>query len=189
MRHWTNAASVTDLGNLMADWLEGRIPKRPGYYGRRPDPETTTRMIRTLAATNRAGYVTDNSQPGCDGIGFDGARWRQRAAVTGFIADRGLLATILDAARRHGLRVVLDSPAMVVTERAGQPYTQFGGTITGRDLHTMWDGIGRDAWGEIRTARQLAIIDPQWGPSDRLWDVLDQIDHMLDELQRRGEVS
>jgi hypothetical protein len=39
----------------------------------------------------------------------------------------------------------------------------------------MWDGIGRDAWADIRTARQVAIIDPHQGPSDRLWDLLDQI--------------
>lgn len=175
MRHWNKAASVADLGQLMADWLEGRIPRRPGYYGRRPDPETTTRLIRTLAAINRAGYVTDCSQPGSDGPGFDGARWRQRAGVTGFIADRALLGTLLDAARRRGLQVVLDSPAVVVTERAGQPYTQFGGIMTGRDLHVLWDGISRAAWAEIRTARQLSIIDPQWGPSDLLWDVLDQV--------------
>jgi hypothetical protein len=28
---WKNAGSVADLGNLMADWLQGRIRTWPGY--------------------------------------------------------------------------------------------------------------------------------------------------------------
>jgi hypothetical protein len=178
MRHWSNAASVADLGNLMADWLEGRIPKRPGYFGRRPDPETTTRLIRTLAAINRAGYVTEGSQPGCDEMSTGRAKrthWLQCAAVQGFITDLGLLGTIRDAARRASLTVIVDGPQTVVTWVDGKPYTAFGGTVRGGDLRIMWDGIGRDAWADIRTARQVAIIDPHQGPSDRLWDLLDQI--------------
>jgi hypothetical protein len=178
MRHWKDAASVADLGQFMADWLEGRIPKRPGYYGRRPDPETSTRMIRTLAAINRAGYVTISSQPGCDEMSQGrarGTRWVQCAAVDGFIGDTALLATIRDAARRTGLTVIVDGPQQVVTWVDDQPYTAFGGVVRGGDLRGMWDGIGRDAWAEIKTARQVAIIDPHKGPSDRLWDLLDQI--------------
>jgi hypothetical protein len=178
MRHWNKTASVADLGNLMADWLEGRIPKRPGYYGRRPDPETTTRLIRTLAAINRAGYVTTDSQPGIDEMGEGaarGTRWVQSAAVQGLIADPGLLATIQDAARRTGLTVIVDGPQRVVTWVDGRPYTAFGGVLGKGDLRREWDGIGSDAWAEIRTARQVAVIDPHRGPSDRLWDVLDEI--------------
>lgn len=174
MRHWKEARTVADLGNLMADWLEGRIPKRPGYYGASPDPETTPRLIRTLAAINRLGYVTDSSQPGADETGFDGARWRQRAAVTGFIAEATLLGAIRIAARSSGLQMAVDAPRVVVTERAGKPYTAFGGTMARRDLRLVWSGIGRDAWDQVQTARQVVVFDPQWGPSDRLWTMLDQ---------------
>lgn len=178
MRHWNKAASVADLGQLMADWLEGRIPRSPGYAARRPDPETTSRMIRTLAAINRAGYVTDCSQPGCDEMSTGRGRrshWLQCAAMQGFITDLGLLGTLRDAARRTGLTVIVDGPQTVVTWVDGKPYTAFGGIVRGGDLRVMWDGIGRDAWDEIQHAHHVAIIDPRRGPSDRLWDMLDQV--------------
>lgn len=177
MRHWKDARTLADAGRLMADWLEGDIPRRPGYYGR-PDPETTTRLIRILAAINRAGYLTTDSQPGCDEMGTgrsSSQRWVQCAAVDGFIADPGLLATIRDAARRTGLTMIVDGPQTTVTWVDGQPYTAFGGIVRGRYLRGMWDGIGPDAWREIQTAHQVAVIDPHRGPSDRLWDMLDQV--------------
>lgn len=174
MRHWKDAKTVADLGQLMADWLEGRIPRRPGYGDTRPDPETNE-LIPVLAACNRAGFITDSSQPGFDGPGFDGAHWRQRAAVTGFVADRALLARLASEARAAGLQIVTDGRPVVAVERNGESRLAFGDKIRRGYMRTIWGGIGRDALREVSAAQQIAIIDPVWGESDRLWQMLRQV--------------
>jgi hypothetical protein len=104
---WQSANTVADLGGLMARWLEGDLKSWPGYQpGYGPDDETR-RLIPTLAALNRAGFLTDSSQPGEMGPGFDGAWWSQRAAVSGFVADRALLRELLFAAADNALLTVV----------------------------------------------------------------------------------
>lgn len=76
-RRWHEALSLADLGELTAQWLEGAIWS-PWYGGSEPDPETGP-LVPLLAQMNRAGYVTDFSQPG-----EVDADWAQRAAVTGY---------------------------------------------------------------------------------------------------------
>ena len=81
---WEAARTLADLGELTAQWLEGAIASQPAYTpGCGPDPETAP-LIPVLACCNRAGYVTNGSQPGEAGTGYDGAWWEQRAAVEGF---------------------------------------------------------------------------------------------------------
>jgi hypothetical protein len=65
-----------DLGGLMARWLEGRTSYEPGYLAAGPDAETAS-LVPVLAQLNRAGYVTDFSQPG---IALDANGNGQRAA-------------------------------------------------------------------------------------------------------------
>ncbi|MDQ3275031.1 MAG: hypothetical protein M3Q39_08390 [Actinomycetota bacterium] len=91
---WYRARSLADLGELTARWLEGGIGSRPGYQPRcGPDVETR-RLIPTLAALNRGGYLTNSSQPGeAPTVGYDGRLWSQRAAVSGF-TDRATLDRI-----------------------------------------------------------------------------------------------
>jgi hypothetical protein len=61
---WRAARTLPDLGNATADWLEGKTASQPGYApGHGPDTETTG-LIPGLAAANRAGFVTRQSQPG-----------------------------------------------------------------------------------------------------------------------------
>lgn len=172
MRNWNKARTVGDLGNLMADWLEGRISKRPGYYGSSTDEETRA-LLPTLIACNRAGFVTEGSQPGQDGPAFDGRRWVQRAAVNGWVADEALYQRLVSGARRAGL-VVANGRPMTITEWDGRPHTSCGGRLSGRDLRTIWGGISREAFRAVEQAHEVAIIDPQWGPSDRLWRMLRQ---------------
>lgn len=172
MRHWNRARTVADLGNLMADWLEGRISKRPGYCGGETDPETRA-LLPTLIAVNRAGFVTDNSQPGCDEV-VQGKRWVQRAAVDGWIGDEALYRRLVTGARRMGLTVA-DGRAVIATEWGGRPHTAFGEGGALRDLRVTWQGTSREAFAAIQQAHHVAIIDPQWGPSDRLWRLLRQV--------------
>jgi hypothetical protein len=56
---WRTARTLADLGKLTARWLEGEITTTPSHLGP-PDSETTD-LIPTLAAANRAGFVTDQS--------------------------------------------------------------------------------------------------------------------------------
>jgi hypothetical protein len=181
-QRWKAARTLPDLAELMALWLEGRIDSRPGYqprYG--PDLESTD-LIPVLAAANRAGYLTDASQPGAADTGFDGAWWEQKAAVTGFVADSGLLRRLVAAAEAVGLHVVLhdllDPPGtgdVIVTTRDGQPYTGFGQALSIKDLDLMWRGCHRQAVNAVAESTQLTLIDPEFGLSVRLWNVLGYI--------------
>ncbi|OEJ20814.1 hypothetical protein AR457_41830 (plasmid) [Streptomyces agglomeratus] len=184
-RRWKTAATLTDLGALMALWLEGEISSWPGYapgYG--PDEETRE-LIPTLAAANRAGYVTISSQPGIDPEpGFDGLIWMQKAAVEGFVRDYDLLLALTDAAYEAGLDVetadTLDTGerGIVVTLRDGRPYTCFGGYIDGANLRqTIWPGIGSGALDDVFRAVRVTLAAPEYGAAAgaRVWEVLDSV--------------
>jgi hypothetical protein len=176
---WKNAATVADLGQAMADWLEGRLRTWPGYGDTRPDDETR-HLIPTLAAACRAGYVTTNSQPGLTpSRGHDGRIWRQRAWVEGWITDTALLGRIKTAAKRQGITVITHQPGsrsreyVPITEADGECCTGVGHHIGHRKLiATEWPGIGRHALHELRAATFLVLIDPEWGRDNRLWPAL-----------------
>lgn len=181
-RRWKSAGTFAELGELMVLWLEGQIETWPGHDGG-PDPETTA-LIPTLAACNRAGYLTSQSQPGQSGPGFDGLLWEQRAAVEGFIADARLLTRLCDAADGADLMVIVHSAGGVstgpregvtVTLRDGRDYTGFGMRLDGRHLACQWPGVAREPFREIAAAWQVTLIDPEYGRNDRLWPVLDQV--------------
>jgi hypothetical protein len=73
---WAAAVTLGQLGELVAEWLEGRIAAP--IYGEGPAPETAA-LIPALAHLNRSGFVTLDSQPG----EIDD-HWAQRAAVSGY---------------------------------------------------------------------------------------------------------
>lgn len=179
-RLWQSANTVADLGGLMARWLEGDIKSWPGYapnYG--PDGETRS-LIPTLAALNRAGFLTDSSQPGEMGPGFDGAWWSQRAAVSGFVADRELLARLLVAAADYALLTVVTGGQEVywpepipVTIRNSETVTDFGAHLGRRDLRCMWPTLNATAFTAVEAAWQVTIVAPDFGASgQRMWPVL-----------------
>lgn len=178
-RRWREARSLADLGLVAADWLEGRLPgEHPNGYDE-VDPETTL-LVPVLVAANRAGFVTDNSQPGHGrAVGFDGSRYEQRAAVDGWIAAGRLLDRIRVQARRAGMTVIAQRagsrprPGVPVTRADGEPVTWFGTWGPHRErVEWVWQGVGGRARRELRAATHLTLIDPEWGPSTRLWSVL-----------------
>lgn len=182
-RAWRSATTVADLGLLTARWLEGDLRSQAGYapgYG--PDDETAE-LVPTLAAVNRAGYLTDASQPGFNGAGYDGARWRQRAAVQGYIADLDLLDRIRSAADDADLLVVAHRPDTppgwpswaAVTLRENEIATAFGEKVRGRDLRASWAGVSDAAHRSLVAAHQLTLVDPEYGRNDVLWPLLDQL--------------
>lgn len=161
-RTWAGARALTDLGELTAQWLEGRIGSQPGYVPNCGPDDETRELIPALAAANRAGYLTTDSQPGSDGPGHDGRRWQQRAAVQGF-ATPTTLARLRHAAARHGL-LIADSPVPATT-RDGRVVTAFGGRMHDRDLRNIWSGVvSRDAYQAVKNATQVAVVCPDWGP-------------------------
>lgn len=171
---WSTADSLEDLGELMARWLEGAIPSRPAYTQHcGPDRETSP-LIPTLAACCRAGFLTDCSQPG-----MTGRHHRQRAAVSGLITDNTLLRTVTEQARRAGLTVVVNGhPGPVLVTEVGasrQPHTWFGHNLAPGDLSYLWYGINEMARTDLWLSHQVALIDPVYGPSDRLWRLLDRV--------------
>lgn len=178
-RLWRQAATFNDLCGLMARWLEGELSMWPGYADW-PDGETAA-LVPVLARANRAGFLSDQSQPGFDGVGFDGLRWQQRAAVSGLIADEELLARVRRAGDRAGVTVLIAHPwllpqglAVTGTIRGGQRYTEFGAYMPVRILRQVWPGVSRQAFAEIADAWQVTVIDPDFGRDDRVWAALDE---------------
>lgn len=177
---WRAASSIADLAELTALWLEGRIASHAGVMPNCGPDEETTHLVPVLALANRAGYLTDNSQPGISEPGFDGSWWAQRAAVTGWVrrdrAGIALVNRILAPAEAAGLIVCADShrDGVTVTSVDGRDYTTFGSHLTQRDLDTVWPArlIHRDPRRHLDRAIQLTVIDPVWGRDDVLWDVL-----------------
>jgi hypothetical protein len=177
-RTWKTARTFADMCDLMALWLEGGIRTRPAYLARRPEPETTE-LITTLAATCRAGFLTDDSQPG--GIS---RQWQQRPAVTGFVHDAAFLRRLVAGARSAGLTVVTagtgtstapEPGRVTVTEVKGQPFTWYGARVGRDDLLHLWQGLSLPATAALCAAEQVTVIDPVFGPGQRLWSMLDRI--------------
>ncbi|WP_275558522.1 hypothetical protein [Streptomyces sp. 5-6(2022)] len=176
---WKKAASVSDLGQLMADWLEGRHNAySPSSLSNGPDEETL-HLVPVLAACNRAGFVTTDSQPGETGVGDDGVRWEQRAAATGWVADQRLLDRIRLHARRAGMDIIAHRPdsgwrdGAVVTRIGSKGYTWFGRTEGRRkQVAFEWAEVGGRAARELRTSTYITIFDPVWGRDNVLWPAL-----------------
>lgn len=175
---WRQADTLPELCDLMARWVEGELSMWPGY-GDGADEETTY-LIPVLARANRAGFLTDQSQPGCDGPGFDGRRWIQRAAVSGLVADDQLLFALARVAEAQRLTILVRTPdddgripGVTATRVDGEAYTTFGARLSRRDLRNIWRWVSRDALDEITGALQVTLIDPEFGRNDRLWAALD----------------
>lgn len=186
-RLWGEARTLTDLGELVALWLHGRIPSQPGYMpGFGPDEETAE-LIPTLTALNRAGYVTDGSQPGCDEH-EDGRHWLQRAAVEGFadddtaqlLCETADLAGMIHVARRSAWRCSWRT-SVPVTLLNGRRHTGFGTQLSRRHLRWTYAECNREAQRALSDAWQVTLVDPEWGRDDRLWPLLRRV---VPELQR-----
>jgi|1185.fasta_scaffold04064_2 hypothetical protein len=187
-RLWRQAASLDQLGELMARWLEGDLTSWPGYAVASPDEETAD-LVPVLARANRAGFVTDASQPACDEVGASGRRWRQRAAVCGLVGDEELLNALARVAEAHRLTILVrtvdeDSrrPGITVTQVDGEAYTAFGGRLTRSELQHVWLGTSWSALAEIEAAWQVTLIDPMYGRDNRLWTALDEAIDLLNEV-------
>jgi hypothetical protein len=172
---WASARDLAHLGALTALWLEGELGECPGYCG--PPDDETRWLVPVLAACNRAGFLTDGSQPGYD---CGGDKWVQRAAVEGFAAaplaielcERALDAGLLAYARIAPWWRNRHSTAYPVSACDGRYVTSFGTTLSARYLRWQFSQCHRAAQAAVCGAIQVTLIDPQWGRNDRLWPAL-----------------
>lgn len=208
---WATASTLVQLGYLMADWLEGRIPSQPGYPGRQGPAQETLGLIRTLAALNRAGFVTKASQPAHGPIESDPGLWfRQRAAVEGW-CDEATLEDLRTVFRRiPEVRVIANKvaddadlateiPVTDVTVHEELPedgwgsYCWFGDTLSYRQLGETWREVGVDMFEVLTESWHVAIVDTEWGNNDRLWPILSQYAQLAwlrrNGLLRRGKTA
>jgi hypothetical protein len=174
---WLSARTLADLGELTAQWLEGKILHSPSYP--EPDPETTE-LIPVLAAANRAGFVTHQSQPGVPRCA-DGSA--QRANVSGF-AGPDAFARLMTAASSADLIVTaaraLDGseerqfgPLFAITLDEGEEFTWDGIALSRSILHSDYrQECHPSVIDELCSAWQITLIDPAWGRNDVLWPVL-----------------
>ena len=199
-RRWRSAAGLHDLGSLVASWLIGDIASQPGYQPNCGPEEETQHLIPVLVAVNRLGYVTDSSQPGFAGYGYDHHWWEQRAAVSGLVDDPQLRDRLVAAAELAGLTVVQHdmrprrhAEGVPVTRSLGHVYTAFGRFLPVRDLRTIWPPqiIGRRAFDKVTGAWQLTLIDPKWGRDDALWEALAEVvrQYRLEAVEKEARLS
>jgi hypothetical protein len=152
---WRTARSLADVGELTAAWLHGEIRQTPTHSG--PPQDETIPYIDVLAAVNRAGFVTDNSQAAVSDEWGECEAW-----VSGLVSEETL--------------------ARVLAALAGTPLVTVG--ARGRDkLGNGSRGAWRDTIGstgdrcpravrEICAAWRITITDPEPGRNDRLWPAL-----------------
>lgn len=195
---WRSALTLADLGDLTAQWLEGTIScLRYNVEGGGPDPETEA-LIPTLAALNRAGFVTDHSQPAEETVLDDGSVWRQRATVSGY-TDRAMFERVRDAvlaAADPELLLIVhtvdlcgteDGAGIVITKDGDDEYTWTGHWMTREELidgNADFEAEYGAGWHDaaiaaLCAARQVHIIDRVWGRNDVLWPLLDGVVRQL----------
>lgn len=170
---WAGARTLGDLGQMTARWLEGDLPSQPAYApGFGPDEETRD-LIPALAAANRAGLLTNQSQPGCDAPGYDGAWWQQHAAVSGFTDDTGH-SRLREAVEGTGLLLTAGRAHPRRTSYSAAVDGMFGTVLSARDIRRMYSACDAAAVETLVAAWQVTIQDPEYGESTRLWEALDR---------------
>jgi hypothetical protein len=178
---WQAARTLADLGELMALWLEGKLGSRPAYAAGCGPNDETAELVPVLAAANRAGFLTQVSQPGMAGAGYDGAWREQRAGVMG-LATQATTEHIRSVAAGSGITLITWDPhadwrvpgveGELATRHDGQPGIRFGAAGVGCQLFTE---CHPDAVRAMRSAWQVTLIDPEWGRNNRLWPLLARI--------------
>ena len=169
---WANARSFSRLCELTAQWLEGKLPFYPGYASESPDPETTE-LIPILAAFNRAGFLTEFSQPAEGDCGSGSA---QRAAVAGF-AMEPLAKQIGCLSLSTDLYVGIFPPnvewgyQLPISMHEFRPTTWCGATINA-DSDPLAESCRPEASAELGSCWLVQVIDLRWGRKSHLWSNL-----------------
>lgn len=176
---WAEARTLLDIGELMAQWLEGRISYQPGYGHEGPDEETSD-LVEALEKVNRAGFVTDFSQPGGQWP-TKRSFWTQRAAIAGF-CDEALTVRLNGQLVGSDLVVLRFQPEhecggchipLCVSLDGHSENTWIGGPFSAESIDSDYaDDLHPDGLAALHAAWQLQIVDPIWGRNDLLWPAI-----------------
>lgn len=160
---WKTASSLADLGELTVAWLNGEITQTPSHGGP-PDPETPPHAA-VLAAANRAGFVTTNSQSATTPAEIAAYGWREGEAYADGLVSDDTLQRLQSA--------VIGTPLLLAGVRGRQ---RFGECSYGRrawraetDFYTRRCPGAAD---EIASAWWVHVSDPETGTNARLWPML-----------------
>ena len=182
---WKTARTLADLGELMAQWLEGDLRSRPGYYG--PTDLDSTELTALCVDLCRAGVVTFESQGAQTWEDDYAGVGRARVFIEAFVGDEHL-GGLRDVCRDAGLTLIAhrtpprrwfgsfrstgadEIPVVLHGERTA---LSVGSPIDRRYVDLMWDGVSDEAYDAVAAAWQVTIIDPEWGRNDRLRLALD----------------
>jgi hypothetical protein len=166
---WQMCTDLNTACELTAEWLEGKRHYLPGYAAAQPDEETRP-LLAELAAINRLGFFTENSQPGEpleDGRG-------QRAYVTGYCDEEtaGFITGILAVT---DLVVLWARPGeagrmqVCVTMDYHREFTHLGRTGSREDKFEEYRYEANETLAAIiANSWDLHIFDPVWGRNDYL---------------------
>lgn len=167
---WRQATTLVAAGELTARWLEGKSEYQAATFTPRYDDETESVAVE-LAALNRSGLFTKESQPG-----LQSEDTAQRQYVTGFCSAE-TAADLLALSTQSELVAVAHAPGEASS--ASIPVTLDGGevvTVLGSSENPVTEEQIRD-WAE-ETNESLAllladswyveVLDPEWGRNDVL---------------------
>ncbi|WP_461188413.1 DUF6919 domain-containing protein [Arthrobacter sp. Z4-13] len=167
---WRQATTLAGAGELTARWLEGNSEFQPATFTASFDAETAPIAVE-LAALNRNGLFTKESQPGLRSAGV-----AQRQYVTGFCSAE-IVAQLLALSTRSELVTVAHAPGE--SSNAAIPVTLDGGevvTVLGSSENPVTEDQIQDWAGEtndnlallLADSWYVEILDPAWGRDDVL---------------------
>jgi hypothetical protein len=162
---WRQATTLDAAGELTARWLEGKSEYQAATFTPRCDDETESVAVE-LAALNRSGLFTKESQPG-----LQSKDTAQRQYVTGFCSAE-TAADLLALSTRSELVAVAHAPGEASS--ASIPVTLDGGevvTVLGSSENPVTEEQIRDWAAETNESLALLLadswyvelLDPEWG--------------------------
>lgn len=166
---WQMCMDLENACELTAQWLEGKRHYQPDYMAAQPAAETGP-MSLELAAINRLGFLTSDSQPGEALVEGQG----QRAYVTGYCSENtaGFLSAVLTGTNLVALWAPPGEPGAMqvcVSMDDYDEYTHLGRRGSREDTFEQYRyetnetlaAIIADSW-------ELHIFDPVWGRNEYL---------------------
>lgn len=174
---WANTTTITGWGQLVADWLVGDEPHRPGHRdtGTPGSPSMQLRVI--LADYAQAGLIPDLYQSA-----QAGEPDRRRAYLTGYATDQ--IADRLKTALAGTDLIIWADRVQLLPDSGSWLSVSMVDGVTGAaigDTPGSWDELMRVAddtgiaWGELQAMHYVFIVDPKWGCDDRLWLTVHQV--------------
>jgi hypothetical protein len=162
---WRQAITLEAAGELTARWLEGHSEYQAATFTATYDAETAA-IAPGLAALNRSGVFTKESQPGLRSAGV-----AQRQYVTGF-CSADVAAELLALSTRSELVAVVHAPgesssaAIPVTVDGGEVVTVLGSSenpVTEEQIQDWADETNETLALLLADSWYVEILDPSWG--------------------------